>query len=130
MTPGHTDDTTGQVCAQRRAMLDRLGSRWSLLVVGVLADGPQRFNALRRLLGDVSQRMLSLTVRALERDGLVSRRVIDTVPPQVEYALTGLGQSFHQAVQSVFDWSQQHAGTMAQARAAYDAAVRNEPGGR
>ena len=76
-----------------RDVLDRLGDTWSVLVILILADGPRRFNALKRSIGDISQRMLTVTLRTLERDGLIARTVLPTSPPGVEYALTPLGRS-------------------------------------
>ena len=78
-------------CEQISALLSRVGDKWTVLVVGSLGAGPMRFNALRRTVGDISQKMLSTTLRNLERDGFVTRTVTPTNPPQVEYALTDLG---------------------------------------
>ncbi len=104
-----------------REVLDRLGDAWSVLVVLRLGDGPTRFNALRRRVGAISQRMLTVTLRSLERDGLVSRRVIPTTPPQVEYALTPLGQSLSGPIESLTRWAAEHQQAVRRARAGYDA---------
>src|ERR1700751_3640882 len=80
-------------CRAVSEVLSRVGDKWTVLVVTMLGDGPKRFNELRRSLGSISQRMLTLTLRGLERDGLVSRTVYPTVPPRVEYELTRLGRS-------------------------------------
>lgn len=103
-----------------RDVLDRLGDKWSVLVVVQLAAGALRFKALQRSLEGVSQRMLTLTVRRLERDGLVSRTVFPTVPPQVEYELTALGHSLTHLVKGLADWSLAHRPQIAAARAAWD----------
>src|SRR5690606_7951089 len=107
-------------CAAMRQVLDRIGERWTLLVVVALRDGPVRFNQLRRQLQGVSQRMLTLTLRRLERDGLVVRTVHPSVPPQVEYALTALGGSLEAQVRGLLDWSIAHAPEMDEARAHFD----------
>jgi len=87
-----------------RDVLDRIGDRWSLLVLGCLRGGTLRFSELRREVGDISQRMLSQTVRRLEEDGLVSRRVFPTVPPRVDYSLTPLGQSLLVPLDGLLVW--------------------------
>lgn len=109
-----------QACAAMRQVLDRVGERWSLMVVVALAHGPVRFNGLRRALAGVSQRMLTLTLRRLERDGLVSRHAHPGVPPQVAYALTPLGESLRVQVQGLLDWSVRHRPQMDAARLRFD----------
>ena len=104
-----------------RNVLDRLGERWSVLVVVELASGPRRFRELHRAIDGVSQRMLTLTLRRLERDGLVQRTVYPTVPAQVDYRLTAMGASLTHLVKALADWSLAHREAIAQARAAYDA---------
>lgn len=104
-----------------RDVLDRLGERWSVLVVVELASGPRRFRELHRAIDGVSQRMLTLTLRRLERDGLVQRTVYPTVPAQVDYRLTAMGASLTHLVRALADWSLAHREAIAQARAAYDA---------
>ena len=84
-------------------MLARVGDKWSVLVVTRLGDGPLRFNELRRSIGGISQRMLTLTLRGLERDGLVTRTVFPTIPPRVDYALTALGRDLLQPVSALGD---------------------------
>lgn len=105
-----------------RDMLDRLGDTWSVLVIAELASGPRRFRALQRMVDGISQRMLTLTLRRLERDGMVHRTVHPTVPPQVEYRLTAMGESLAQAVRAFADWSASHREAIALARHAYDEA--------
>src|SRR5262249_696263 len=82
--------------------------KWTVLVVSTLGDGPKRFNELRRALGSISQRMLTLTLRCLERDGLVTRTVFPTIPPRVDYALTKLGHSLLEPVSSLALWARQN----------------------
>jgi DNA-binding HxlR family transcriptional regulator len=113
-----TDD--GEKCPVRN-VLDRIGDAWSLLVILNLRDGPNRFNALKRSIGDISQRMLAVTLRHLERDGLVSRKVLPTNPPQVEYALTKLGHSLVEPIDTLALWAIDNHDTIRTARKAYDA---------
>ncbi len=103
-----------------RHVLDRLGDAWSFLVVLHLGGGPQRFNALRRRIDGISQRMLTLTLRKLERDGLVSRHVRPTTPPQVEYALTTLGRSLGVPINALTKWAGANQDAIEAARANYD----------
>ena len=102
-----------------RDILDRIGDRWSLLVLIHLQDGVLRFSDLRRAVGDISQRMLAQTVRHLEEDGLVKRQVFPTVPPRVEYALTDLGYSLLVPLESLLHWADAHHEEIRAARAAY-----------
>ncbi len=101
-------------------MLARVGDKWSLLIVSSLGERPMRFNELRRHVTDISQKMLSSTLKVLERDGFVSRTVIATVPPQVEYALTDLGSELLPPVVALAEWTAENAPRIAAARAAYD----------
>lgn len=110
-----------EVCGAISDMLARIGDKWSLLIVTTLGEGPMRFNELRRSIGDISQKMLSSTLKVLERDGLVSRTVLPTVPPQVEYALTDLGGELLQPVSALAQWTAQNTPRILTARAAYDA---------
>lgn len=126
MTATHTGDTgpaageDAAYCQQMRLLLDRVGEKWSLLAVIALREQPRRFNQLRRELSGVSPRMLARTLRGLERDGLVSRSVYPTVPPQVDYALTELGKSLLQPVDALLQWAWTHQPQMDQARAEFD----------
>ncbi|WP_095587501.1 winged helix-turn-helix transcriptional regulator [Actibacterium ureilyticum] len=106
-----------------RDVLDRIGDAWSLLVMIELAKGPCRFNALRRVIDGISQRMLSVTLRHLERDGLVSRAVLPTAPPQVEYTLTPLGHSLIDRLEPLRQWAVAHQGAVRRARAEFDTRV-------
>lgn len=103
-----------------RDVLDRVGDAWSFLVLMELARGPCRFNALRRVVNGISQRMLSVTLRHLERDGLLTRHVLPLAPPQVEYALTDLGQSLVQRMFGLHQWAEQNQPLIRSARAAFD----------
>jgi DNA-binding HxlR family transcriptional regulator len=105
-----------------RDVLDRIGDKWSVLVVMLLADGPRRFSELRRAVDGISQRMLTLTLRQLERDGLVSRTVHATVPPRVDYALTEVGQTLRGPLSALAEWSEAHRGYIARSRTVYDRA--------
>jgi DNA-binding HxlR family transcriptional regulator len=104
-----------------RDVLDRVGDAWSVLVIVELGKGPCRFNALRRVIDGVSQRMLAVTLRHLERDGLVSRTVFDGAPPHVEYALTPQGASLRAQLDGLAAWAAQNQPAIRAARAAYDA---------
>jgi len=103
-----------------RDVLDRMGDAWSLLVMLELSRGPCRFNALRRVVDGISQRMLSVTLRHLERDGLVNRRVLPLTPPQVEYSLTTLGLSLIERVEIMRQWAVENQTAVRAARQAYD----------
>ena len=109
-------------CSRINEVLTRVGDRWSVLVIISLSRyGTLRFNELKRNLG-ISQRMLSLTLRALQRDGLVSRTYHPTIPPKVEYALTPMGQSFCAPVNALGQWALDHLSSIDAARAEYDEA--------
>ena len=109
-----------------REMLDRVGDKWSVYVIHVLVNaGTVRFNELRSRVAGISQRMLTVTLRGLERDGLVVRTVFPEVPPRVEYALTPLGSTLDQIVCSLVTWSGAHLPEVDAARAAYDAKKGN-----
>ncbi len=109
-----------------REVLNRVGDKWSVFIVGLLADGPKRFSELRRTIEGISQRMLTLTLRGLERDGLVTRTVYPTIPPRVEYQLTELGRTLRKPIQSLAKWAQENREGIRQARNRYDA--RSSPG--
>jgi len=108
-----------------REMLARVGDKWSVYVIHVLGDaGTLRFNELRGRVEGISQRMLTVTLRGMERDGLVTRKVYPEVPPRVEYALTRLGRTLRQLVRGLVEWSSAHLTEVDSARAAYDARNR------
>ncbi|MGJ9422310.1 winged helix-turn-helix transcriptional regulator [Aeromicrobium sp. CF3.5] len=103
-----------------RDVLDRVGDKWSVLIIVELASGARRFRELQRAVDGISQRMLTLTVRRLERDGLVIRTVYPTVPAQVDYRLTEVGASLTHLVKALADWSLAHRGVIAESRHSYD----------
>jgi DNA-binding HxlR family transcriptional regulator len=109
-------------CRAVSEVLSRVGDKWTVLVVSTLGDGPKRFNELRRALGSISQRMLTLTVRALERDGLVTRTVFPTNPPRVDYELTELGRSLLEPVSALGTWARHNRPAIQQARQRFDTA--------
>jgi DNA-binding HxlR family transcriptional regulator len=105
---------------QVRQILDRIADKWSLLVIALLENRRLRFTELRREIDGVSQRMLTVTLRSLERDGLVKRTVHPVVPPRVEYELTSLGRTLHTTIRSLVTWTEEHQEEIAAARTAYD----------
>jgi DNA-binding HxlR family transcriptional regulator len=118
LLPEHSDVT--KACPAVNAILSRIGDKWSVLIVMELASRARRFNELKRDIAGISQRMLTLTLRGLERDGLVSRTVFDTVPPKVEYALTDLGHSLQEPVMALGKWAIRNRDEILAARAAFD----------
>ena len=115
--PGDHEDTAR--CEHISRMLARISDKWTLLVVRVLGRGPCRFNALRREVGEISQKMLASTLRDLEENGFVSRTVTPVTPPQVEYELTELGREFLKPVQALANWVVANSSRMDEARAGY-----------
>jgi len=111
---------SAQCCANIREVLSRVGDKWSMLIVGILSREPLRFNELRRRVDGISQRMLTLTLRELERDGLVSRTVTPIMPPSVEYALTPLGHTLLQPVSKLIDWTKANYPQIDKARKKFD----------
>src|SRR5882672_3156434 len=107
-------------CRAVSEVLDRIGDKWSVLVVAMLGGGPKRFNELRRAIASISQRMLTLTLRGLERDGLVTRTVFPTIPPRVDYELTELGRSLLVPVDALGTWARQNRQKIQQARLRFD----------
>lgn len=107
-------------CAPIREILDRVGDKWSLYIIASLYDGPLRFSMIKREVVGISQRMLTLTLRSLERDGLLTRTVYPTVPPRVEYQLTALGRSLRAPIVTLLDWAIDNRSRMEKARALYD----------
>jgi DNA-binding HxlR family transcriptional regulator len=110
-------------CRAVSEVLARVGDKWTVLVVTVLGDGPKRFNELRRGLGSISQRMLTLTLRGLERDGLVTRTVFPTIPPRVDYELTALGRSLLEPVSGLDHWARANRLAIEDARKRFDTAA-------
>jgi DNA-binding HxlR family transcriptional regulator len=107
-------------CRAVSEVLSRVGDKWTVLVVSTLGEGPKRFNELRKALGSISQRMLTLTLRGLERDGLVTRTVFPTIPPRVDYELTSLGRSLLAPVSELGLWARRNRATIAEARRRFD----------
>ncbi len=115
--PGHLPGD----CPAVSSILSRIGDKWTVLIVMSLADGPRRFNELKRGIGGISQRMLTLTLRGLERDGMVTRTIYPTIPPRVDYELTELGQSLRAPIQALGRWAFAHMPVIENARSAFDA---------
>ncbi len=116
-------DPNNPVCRTISDLLSRIGDKWSVLVVTTLGNGSRRFNELRREIPSVSQRMLTLTLRNLERDGLVSRKVTPSIPPRVDYALTELGMSLLTPLEGLANWAMGNVGAIHAAQARYDRAL-------
>ncbi|HWM46076.1 MAG TPA: helix-turn-helix domain-containing protein [Xanthobacteraceae bacterium] len=108
-------------CRAVSQVLSRIGDKWSVLIVMTLSHGSQRFSELRDRIGGISQKMLATTLRGLERDGLVKRTVLPTIPPRVDYELTGLGRELTVPVIALGAWAMQNQGRIEAARAAFDA---------
>jgi DNA-binding HxlR family transcriptional regulator len=119
MSPSHKH-VIGK-CLAVREVLNRVGDKWSVLVVALLGDGKKRFSELRRSIEGISQRMLTLTLKGLERDGLVTRTPYPTIPPRVEYELTKLGRSLLKPIRELGDWAGRNRETIQSARDKYDA---------
>jgi DNA-binding HxlR family transcriptional regulator len=117
---GAADPGASMVKCRIREILDRIGDKWSLFVIYRLGGGPQRFTALKRSVDGISQRMLTVTLRALERDGIVSRTMYPVMPPRVDYALTPLGHTLLDAVGALMAWADEHLAEIDAARHAYD----------
>ncbi len=113
-------DTSSEDCQAIRSILGLVGDKWTVLIVVLLGDGPKRFNEIKRLVGGISQRMLTFTLRGLERDGLVKRTVFPTNPPRVDYELTKLGSTLWQAVEPLGSWAQAHVSEILASRKQFD----------
>src|ERR1700754_4373995 len=111
----------GPQCRGVSGVLQRVGDKWSMQTINALADGPKRFSELRRTIEGISQRMLTLTLRGLERDGLVTRTVTPSIPPRVDYALTRLGRSLLDPVSALGLWARRNRAAIADARSRFDA---------
>jgi DNA-binding HxlR family transcriptional regulator len=119
LTLSHRDETACQAVSD---VLSRVGDKWTVLVVELLSEGPMRFNELRRLIGNISQKMLTTTLRGLERDGLVTRTVYPTIPPRVDYELTELGRELRAPVHALAGWARTNIQRINDARARFDGA--------
>lgn len=111
-------------CRAVASVLARIGDKWSVFVIMMLIGGPMRFNELKRKIGGISQRMLTLTLRGLERDGLVTRTIFPTIPPRVDYELTDLGRGLAKPVQTLGKWAFEHLPQIEGARTSFD--TRND----
>ena len=107
-------------CRNLSSILARVGDKWTVLIVVLLGDGPKRFNEIKRMVGGISQRMLTFTLRGLERDGLVTRTVFPTTPPRVEYELTKLGSTLWEAVEPLSSWARTHLSEILTSRKQFD----------
>jgi DNA-binding HxlR family transcriptional regulator len=119
MKPGSIQLTTE--CRRVSTILSRIGDKWTVLVVRQLGEGPRRFSEIRRALGSISQKMLTTTLRGLERDGLVTRTVYPSVPPKVEYALTELGRDLRIPIDALGDWALRNAEAVEESQRRFDA---------
>lgn len=122
MSPEHIQHPGGSCPAAKREILSRIGDKWSLEIVGTLWHGPKRFNELMRAISGISQRMLTLTLRGLERDGLISRTILPTRPPRVDYELTELGKTLIDPVSALMKWAMDNEARIHACRAKFDAA--------
>jgi DNA-binding HxlR family transcriptional regulator len=118
----HADPVRIDTC-RARDVLDRVGDKWSVYVISLLGDGPRRFTDLLRTIDGISQRMLTVTLRGLERDGVVTRTVYPVVPPRVDYDLTPTGHTLLATVRQLVEWAEDHTGDIDAARAQYDSRV-------
>jgi len=127
LRPAHTDFPAPQMpdrdhadCRGVASILARVGDKWSVFVIMMLSDGPKRFNELKRMINGISQRMLTLTLRGLERDGLVTRTIFPTIPPRVDYELTDLGRGLSRPVEALGKWAMEHLAQIEAARTRFD----------
>ena len=116
--PNHSD------CRAVASVLARIGDKWTVLLIMTLIDGPRRFNELKRMINGISQRMLTLTLRGLERDGLVTRTIFPTIPPRVDYELTDLGRGLAEPIKALGEWAFANLTEIEGARTRFD--TRNE----
>ena len=115
--------SVAQTCRPVTDILSRVGDKWSVMVVMLLGPGPRRFNEIRRAINGISQRMLTLTLRGLERDGLVTRTIFPTIPPRVDYELTELGQSLRCPIDALGEWAFANRDKIDAARKRFDASA-------
>ena len=116
LLPNHASED----CRNLSSILARVGDKWSVLIVVLLGDGPKRFNEIKRMVGGITQRMLTFTLRGLERDGLVTRTVFPTTPQRVDYELTKLGSSLWKAVEPLGSWARAHLSEVLASRERFD----------
>jgi DNA-binding HxlR family transcriptional regulator len=115
-----------EICCPPRLVLDRIGDKWSVLIVLNLGDGPKRFSELRDVLHHVTPKVLTYTLRGMERDGLLTRTVFAEVPPRVEYELTPLGHSLRPVVKPISTWAREHVDEILSSRKAHDTRSADE----
>ena len=120
--PEDLPDPSTAGCRAAREILDRIGDKWSLYIIGSLAKGTRRFNELKRDIDGISQRMLTLTLRGMERDGLITRTVYPTIPPRVDYDLTELGRTLLEPVMALVNWANDNQLAIAEAHQRFDEA--------
>jgi len=113
-------DPASEDCRALSSIIARVGDKWTVLIVVLLGDGPKRFNEIKRMVGGISQRMLTFTLRGLERDGLLTRTVYPTTPQRVDYELTRLGSTLWEAVEPLSTWARAHVGEILTSRQRFD----------
>jgi DNA-binding HxlR family transcriptional regulator len=116
-------DPNTEDCRAVSSILARVGDKWTVLIVVLLGDGPMRFNEIKRMVGGISQRMLTFTLRGLERDGLVTRTVFPTTPQRVDYELTKLGSTLWEAAEPLGSWAREHISEVLTSRMRFDAGI-------
>jgi DNA-binding HxlR family transcriptional regulator len=121
----HITDPRSEDCRALSSILAVVGDKWTVLIVVLLGDGPKRFNEIKRMVGGISQRMLTFTLRGLERDGLVTRTVYPTIPPRVEYELTKLGSTLWKAVEPLSSWARANVSEIVASRETFDEKSEN-----
>lgn len=110
-------------CRAVAEILARVGDKWTVMIVGALSNGPMRYNAIQRMIDGISQRMLTLTLKGLEQDGLVTRTMFPVIPPRVDYELTDLGRSLIGPISVLFDWAKTNQAEMLTARARFSRGI-------
>jgi len=123
-TPMSPRNMRTEKCPAVREVLNRIGDKWSVQIVALLGEGPMRFSDLRRSIEGISQRMLTLTLRGLERDGLITRTVFPEIPPRVEYELTRLGNTLLEPIQGLADWADNNRTSIQDARMKFDSKAK------
>src|SRR3979490_1455836 len=119
----HIPNPASEDCRNLSSILARVGDKWTVLIVVLLGDGPKRFNEIKRMVGGISQRMLTFTLRGLERDGLVTRTVFPTTPQRVDYELTKLGGTLWQSVEPLSLWARAHVSEILKSRERFDGKI-------
>lgn len=124
MSPRNNKAHRPESCPAVREVLNRVGDKWSVQIVALLGDGSMRFSELRRSIEGISQRMLTLTLRGLERDGLVTRTVFPEIPPRVDYELTRLGKTLLEPISALAEWAERYRTSIQEARERFDVRQR------